>query len=272
MKQLKINSELNRIQDEENICIVYACESGSRAWGFDSEDSDFDVRFIYVRPAKWYLSIQKKRDVIERPIDGDLDISGWDLSKTLELFRKSNPPLLEWLQSPIVYRETGNTASRLRDLMPEYYAPLSCMYHYLHMAQGNYREYLQGDAVWVKKYFYVLRPVLACLWIERGLGVVPTEFDLLVKRIVKNRALQKAIENLLAQKKEGRELDNGPRIPEISDFIDSELSRLSAENQRPPNAKDPGTLDSLFVDILVETYGNIIRHPASEDKSPSLTT
>jgi predicted nucleotidyltransferase len=91
----RIRTELDRIEEEESVRVLYACESGSRAWGFESEDSDYDVRFIYLRPADWYLTIQKKRDVIEKPIDEDLDISGWDLPKALELFRRSNPPLLE---------------------------------------------------------------------------------------------------------------------------------------------------------------------------------
>lgn len=254
----RVRGELDRIEAEEHVRVLYACESGSRAWGFESEDSDYDVRFIYVRPTDWYLTIQKKRDVIEKPIDDDLDVSGWDLPKALELFRKSNPPLLEWLQSPIVYREIGTAASRLRGLMPEYYAPISCMYHYLHMAQGNHRQYLQGDTVWVKKYFYVLRPVLACMWIESGYGVAPTEFSVLVDRLVPDGPLRTAIDQLVAEKQVGRELDEGPRIPAISDFLDEQLSRLSAAHDSPPNTKDPNRLDALFVDLLVETYGNRI--------------
>ena len=254
----RVNDELDRIEKEESVRVLYACESGSRAWGFKSADSDYDVRFIYLRPADWYLTIQKKRDVIEKPIDGDLDISGWDLPKTLELFRKSNPPLLEWLQSPIIYREVGTAASRLRGLMPSYYAPISCMYHYLHMAQGNYRQYLQGDSVWVKKYFYVLRPVLACMWIEAGHGVVPTQFSILVERLVPSGAVREAIDDLVKQKLAGQELDQGPRIPGISDFLDEQLSRLSAAHERLPSTRDPNRLDDLFVSLLLETYGDRI--------------
>lgn len=103
MMEDTIRSRLDAIQASENVCIVYACESGSRAWGFPSADSDYDVRFIYVRPVEWYLSIDDKRDVIECPVEDGLDINGWDLRKALRLSRKSNPPLLEWLGSPIVY-------------------------------------------------------------------------------------------------------------------------------------------------------------------------
>jgi predicted nucleotidyltransferase len=260
----QILAELDRIETEEQVHVLYACESGSRAWGFASQDSDFDVRFIYVRPTREYLTIQNKRDVIERPIDGDLDISGWDLPKALELFRKSNPPLLEWLQSPIIYCETGSCAARMRELMGWYHAPIACLHHYLHMAEGNNRQYLQGDEVWVKKYLYVLRPVLACLWIERDLGVVPMEFRVLVDRLIENPALRTAIDSLLDRKRAGMELDRGPRIPEISEFVSAEIARLAAAHATPPHTRDPEPLDRLFVEMLVETYGDRIAGNPSE--------
>src|SRR5258708_28268733 len=137
-----ILSELDEIQRTEKARIVYACESGSRAWGFPSADSDYDVRFIYVRPRDWYLSIdlERRADVSELLINDELDVSGWDIRKALQLLRKSNPPLLEWLTSPIVYREVSEIADRLRALASEVYSPIACGHHYLHMAQGNYRE------------------------------------------------------------------------------------------------------------------------------------
>ena len=203
----QIEAELERIEREQGVCIVYACESGSRAWGFESSDSDYDVRFLYVHPTEWYLRVVPGREVIEKPIDGLLDISGWDLRKALQLLRKSNPPLLEWLQSPIVYREHSNVVHRIRDLMPQYYQPVACHYHYLHMARGNYREFLQGDTVWLKKYFYVLRPVLACLWIERDYGVVPIQFQMLVERVLEDGQIKTAIQDLIRRKKAGEELE-----------------------------------------------------------------
>jgi hypothetical protein len=183
MKQ-EILARLSHLEQEEGVRILYACESGSRAWGFPSTDSDYDVRFIYLQPQDWYLSIdlEKKRDVIERPINDQIDLNGWDLRKALWLYRKSNPPLLEWLGSPIIYLEKYSTASQLRTLAPEYYSPKACMYHYLHMARGNYREYLKGERVWIKKYFYILRPLLAINWLEKEMGIVPTEFRKLVNQ------------------------------------------------------------------------------------------
>ena len=259
MNPLKaIQSELSQIEHNEGISIVYACESGSRAWGFESKDSDYDVRFIYVRPAVWYLSIAPGRDVVESPIDDQLDISGWDLRKALQLFRKSNPPLLEWLQSPIVYHEKQDIVSQLRAQIPNYYSPIACYFHYLHMAEGNYREYLRGQEVWIKKYFYVIRPVLACVWIERDYGVVPMEFSTLVERTVEDVDLRKAIDNLVQRKKAGEELDRGPRIPAISDFLDGEIIRLSANRRFTSTHTSVNALDHIFRFAIREMYGENI--------------
>ncbi len=153
-------------------------------------------------------------------------MNGWDLRKALLLLRKSNPPLLEWLGSPIVYRDQYDIVDVVRKLVPEAYSPVACVHHYLHMAQGNLREYLQGKTVWTKKYFYVLRPILAIRWIERGYGVVPTEFVKLVDRVIEDQNLRREIETLLKLKRGGEELERGPRISVISDFIEGEIARL----------------------------------------------
>lgn len=241
MLQEQVRAVLNTIEREENVRIFYACESGSRAWGFPSADSDYDVRFLYVHPTTWYLSIdvETRRDVIERPINDQLDVVGWDLRKALKLFRKSNPPLLEWLNSPIVYEERFGIAEQLRTLLPEYYSPTASFYHYLHMAQGNFRDYLRGEAVWIKKYFYVLRPLLAMRWIEAGRGVVPMEFAILVDQMVPQADVRREINTLLERKKQGQELDREPRIAAISEFIEQELERLATQTIRDDEARPP---------------------------------
>ena len=247
--------QLLEIEVKQGVRVLYACESGSRAWGFASADSDYDVRFIYSHPREWYLSIdlEHKRDVIEVPIDGELDISGWDLRKALKLFRKSNPALLEWLGSPIVYQEHGSMAARLRDLSSDFIDPVASRYHYLHMAQNNFRGYLKGSEIRLKKYLYVLRPILAVNWIDAGYGIVPAEFGKLVDAIVHENGLRRAIDDLLEAKKQGFEQSVGPRIEPISRYIESELERLIAT--RPENIKstgDPCKLNELFRAILSE--------------------
>lgn len=167
MKEV-IQEKLREIEQREECRILLAVESGSRAWGFASPDSDYDVRFIYVRPEKAYLRLDRTRDVIEVPINDELDINGWDIDKTLRLLHKSNPTVFEWFSSPIIY-QTSAFADQFRPIMQKYFSSKAGLWHYLHMAEGNYRDYLRGEMVRAKKYFYVLRPILACKWIlEKG--------------------------------------------------------------------------------------------------------
>ena len=251
----QIQFELSEIERQEKVKIIFACESGSRAWGFESEDSDYDVRFIYVRPTDWYLSLQKRSDVIEQPISNELDISGWDITKALSLLRKSNPPLLEWLQSPIIYQEFGTITEQIRELMPDYFSPKASMYHYLHLAKNSFKEYSQNDKQSIKKCFYILRAVLACKWIESGLGVVPTEFAILVDKVVKQKELQEAIDKLLIEKKNSSEADVTKQIPTITNFLTHEIDRLSPQNERPSLSEEYKRLNKLFLNILKEING-----------------
>ena len=251
----RIRDALFRIEAEEGVRVLYAVESGSRAWGFASPDSDYDVRFLYAHRPEWYLSIRRRRDVIERPIERDLDLSGWDLPKALGLFGKSNPPLLEWLRSPVVYWETGSLAERLRDLARRIASPSACLHHYLHMAEGNHREYLHGEQVWLKKYLYVLRAVLACRWIEVHRTPPPVEFDAVAAEVLP-APLRRVVEELLQRKRAGEELAMGQRIPAVSEFLDAEIVRLSeaARACGRTGAPDPEVLDALLHDTLCETW------------------
>ena len=252
-----IKDTLGAVESQEEVVILLAVESGSRAWGFPSTDSDYDVRFIYLHRPEWYLSVdlEERRDVIERPLRDNIDLSGWDIRKALKLFRKSNPPLLEWLQCPIVYCERHSLAARLRNLLPAFYSPRASFFHYLHMAQGNIREYLKGEVVWRKKYFYVLRPLLAMRWIDLGLGPVPIEFSKLVQATVSSPELRKAIGDLVSAKVSGAELDRGPRIGAISEFIQNEMVRLEqSATDRPSPAPAVEQLNELFRGALNEVW------------------
>lgn len=254
----EIRQQLEDIERSFDVRVLYACESGSRAWGFASKDSDWDVRFVYLHPPDWYLAIdlEHKKDVIEKTV-GDLDISGWDLRKALWLFRKSNPPLLEWLHSPIVYIDRLGLATRLRDLIPTYYSPLSCAHHYLHMAEGNFREYLRGEIVRTKKYLYVLRPLLALRWLEIKAELPPVLFETMVEAMLPAGPLKESVQDLIARKKTGGELDEGPRIPVISDYLEKELARLGNKPLGQKKLKAPVTepLNRLFREMLDEVWG-----------------
>ena len=223
-----ILERLRAAEAKHGVRILYACESGSRAWGFASHDSDFDVRFIYTHDRDWYLSfdVERRRDVIEYPIVDEIDCNGWDLRKALYLFSRTNGALLEWLRSPICYIKQGSLAADLRHLAPSAFNPTALCFHYRHMAQGNARDYLFGDQVRLKKYFYVLRPLLAILHIERGLGLPPVRFEELVARVAPE-AIRESIDALLALKRISGELGLGEPIPIIQVFITSELGRTS---------------------------------------------
>lgn len=256
-----ILNALKRIEEEYDVKVLYACESGSRAWGFPSKDSDYDVRFIYVHKPDHYLSIDpvgvgKKRDVIELPINDLLDVSGWELTKALKLFRKCNPPLLEWMHSNIVYYQAYSTMESMRKLKEDIFAPQSCLYHYLNMAEGKYREYLKGDRVKIKKYFYVLRPVLASRWIERFNEFPPLEFQILLEETVENGELKNEIHTLLERKLAGEEFDLEPKIDSINEFLDNEIIRLK-EYAKSLNISIPdptSQLNILFRDTLAEVW------------------
>jgi predicted nucleotidyltransferase len=239
----RVRDALDQIEAERKVRVLFASESGSRAWGFASRDSDYDARFLYVHERDWYLSVEDRRDVIERPISDDLDVSGWELRKALRLLRKSNPPLLEWFKSPIVYREDLVFAAEFRALAAQFYSPQRAFAHYLHMAFGNWRDYLRGrDLVSLKKYLYVFRPLLAARWVERQLGQVPMLFAQLVEGVLEEAEARAALEELVARKMAGEELATAPPVEALSRFAEAELRRLDTAAS-PENAS--GEVEAL---------------------------
>jgi len=242
----EIVERLRAVEKCHNVRILYAIESGSRAWGFASTNSDWDVRFIYVHSEDWYLSVHDQRDVIEIPIDDDLDICGWELRKALRLMQKGNAVFFEWLRSPIVYLEATDSVTQkpvideFRKIAEPYFSPMATL-HYWHMAKGNFRDYLQGDMVKLKKYFYVLRPILSCLWILRGLGQPPIVFQQLLERLIPQGALKTEIEGLLVLKLSGEEMAEGPKQQAINEFILSSLEAIGKEVnaiKKPPHEEN----------------------------------
>ena len=245
-----IYKKLQEIEQQENVKILLAVESGSRAWGFASPDSDYDVRFIYVRPKEEYLRLDKVRDVIELPIDNILDINGWDIQKTLRLLYKSNPTLFEWFSSPIVYLETA-FADEFRKIMTEYFSTKKSLYHYIGMAEKNCREYLKGEMVRAKKYFYVLRPILACRWIlEKG-----TPPPMLFSELARNELpeeLMADVECLLNLKIHSPEVKQIPRADKINAYLEREIEEIKAILERADEKKkvEWEELNKLFLKTI----------------------
>lgn len=251
-----ILERLTAIEQQQAVRVLLAVESGSRAWGFPSPNSDYDVRFVYARPRDWYLSLdlEERSDVIEHDVRDQLDLKGWDLRKALKLFAKSNPSFVEWLQSPIVYREDGPFARRARDLLPSTYSADSGVFHYLGMAERNYRGYLKARLVPLKKYLHTLCPLLAARWLEHHRTPVPVAFDQLRALVADDRGLDNDIGRLLARKQHGQEQEFVPVMPGLNDFIENELSRLSRYQPKADSvAADVGRLNDLFRDCLAQS-------------------
>lgn len=247
----RILNVLHQIEEKEQVKILLAVESGSRAWGFSSPDSDYDVRFIYVRKTKDYLRLDSVRDVIELPIDDVLDVNGWDLKKALSLLYRSNPTLFEWFSSPIVYMDT-EFAKELRDLMPQYFSVKKTLYHYISMSERNYRAYLKEDMVIAKKYFYVLRPILACRWILHYGTPPPMLFEDLLKSELPNE-LQDEVKRLLKIKMNSPEVKHIPKISIIHDYLDQSIIEIKSTIKSLGDSKksDWNALNQLFLEELM---------------------
>ena len=245
-----IKEKLKEIEENENVRIIHCVESGSRAWGFASPDSDYDVRFIYVRPKEYYLRLDKTRDVIEWQLDETLDINGWDIKKALGLLHKSNPTVFEWNSSPIVYKTTDEW-EKVSSLVGKYFSRKSGVYHYLSTAKGNYFKYFKGDQVRIKKYFYVLRPLLACRWILAEGTPPPVLFDELMEKHL-DESIRQDMEGLLEMKKTTSELGVRGRIDRINEYIDRSIEEIEYATERLRDTPSQGwdELNELFLGLV----------------------
>lgn len=239
-----IFDKLKALEEDNKVTILLACESGSRAWGFASPDSDYDVRFIYVHGKDYYLSIDEQRDVIELPINELLDINGWEFRKALKLFRKSNGTLFEWLQSPIVYQANSSFQSEMQGLMKWCFTPGPMMHHYLSMANSVVDNDLSGSAAKLKKYFYALRPVLASLWIADRKDVPPMEFSKL--RALLDPAVNVIVDDLLEKKAQVGEKYMITPIMEIHRWLENRIEYCETHIPEPSPSQDTEALNGLF--------------------------
>ncbi len=245
-----IAQKLKEIEEQENVKILHCIESGSRAWGFASPDSDYDVRFIYVRKPEYYLKLEKTRDVIEWQLDDMLDINGWDLQKALRLLYKSNPTIFEWNGSPIVYKTTDEW-TEVQKIINEYFLKKSGVYHYLSTAKKNYREYVKSDEVKLKKYFYVLRPILACKWILENNCPPPMLFSDLVDSQLETE-MKPVVERLVETKMKTPEIGTGKRINVLNEYIEVQIEKIQhiIDETEECTEKDWGMLDDVFLKLL----------------------
>lgn len=245
-----IPEKLAEIEKWENVRILHCVESGSRAWGFASPDSDYDVRFIYVRPIEYYLRLDKTSDVIEWQLDDTLDINGWDIMKTLRLLHSSNTTLFEWNNSPIVYKTTQDW-KKISDIIDKYFFKKAGLYHYLGTAKKHYHQYLEGDMVKLKKYFYCLRPILACKWILEKQTPPPVLFSELMDACLDEK-MRPEIDELIRMKIETPEIGLIPRVDVINEYLIASIQEVEEKVSALPNQENANwdELNSLFLDML----------------------
>jgi len=240
-----IQGVLEKIETEHKVKILFACESGSRAWGFASKDSDYDVRFIYIHEKDWYFGISEHRDIIQLPIDKVLDVTGWEVRKMLRLFRKSNASMYEYLQSPIIYRKDENFYNDLLHLAPDYFLPRAGFHHYFNLARNCFENDLQADMVKVKKYFYALRSVLACKWVVDKNEIPPMEFGILREQMGEEH--QAFINELLKVKEKGDEKLFVPKKVSLQQFIEDCLKHCEEKGMNLSEKQNSTEqLDILF--------------------------
>lgn len=249
-----IPSHLRDIEHEHNVKILLAVESGSRAWGFESANSDWDVRFIYVHKPEWYFKVNEQRDVIEHMYEDDVDLVGWELRKALALLRKSNPSLLEWFNSPIVYYKDEDFVKRIREIEKDYFNPIRTMYHYNHIYIKHDERYLQKQGYPMKRFLYYLRGILACKWIESNKSLPPVAFKELLDATVEDKAVKVKIDELIRLKKSGKEHDMLTVEDSLVDYARNLANYYNGiiDSFRPElNEASTDALDSILYDMVM---------------------
>lgn len=259
MMNILVPQKLKEIEDTYQVTVLWAVESGSRAWGFASPDSDFDVRFIYKRNPEAYLKLNPGRDVIELPVDDTWDVSGWDLDKTLKLLQKSNPTLYEWMQSPIKYYGT-DFCQRMEPVLIACFSEEKMLYHYLNTAKHNIKDFLRGTSVRPKKYFYALRPILACLWVRTYHSAPPVLFDELYRTVLPEE-LKASVDYLLELKVNGSEKMEIAPIKDIDDFLDAQVAEIGSylHSIQSDAVSKWDVLNQFFIDEIKRKSPDIFR-------------
>lgn len=256
-----IQEILKQIEKVYDVKILFACEAGSRTWGISSEESDYDVRFIYIHNTDWYLSIDQKRDVLEISKNDNVDIqvnplvdvSGWELTKALRLFRKSNPALLEWLHSNIIYYENKSFLNKMKKLEPVIFSPIPCMYHYARMAKGNFRT-IQEKGPHLKTYLNVIRPLLMAKSIEKHHKIGSLDLYVLLSDVLPKNEQSLSIEQIIKMKASGQVITK--QVSEIDKFIAKEIQHLeqNVSNLKSDISNPTDLLNQLFRETLTDVW------------------
>lgn len=244
----KIIEKIKEIEEEKSVEVLLAVESGSRAWGFASPDSDYDIRFIYRHEKDWYLSPWDKDETLEFMTEDDLDGSGWDLRKTFHLLSKSNAALLSWFYSPIVYKENKKFIELFKPLADACFSPIALSYHYSSMSK-KYLEACRSDEVKLKSFFYCLRTTLTGKWIIEKGTVPPVLFSDLL--ILVDDVTRIKIEKLVALKAVKGESYYHPNDWELFGLLEKTVLENEMRSKNLPAGKtDKSEMERVFREIL----------------------
>lgn len=247
-----IHTALDALARENQFRILFACESGSRAWGFASPDSDYDVRFVYVPSLAWYLQVKSAKDTCECMLPHDLDLSGWELRKLLHHFGSSNITLYEWFGSPIHYLES-DLSRTLTELIPHFFNARKAMFHYVSMATGIAQEHL-GNEIGIKKLFYIIRALYACHWINEYHSMPPTLFNVLFEKCTIPSDIQDLVQDYLTQKQDAVEGQTIPLNPSLKHWITQQITYFeSLANTMPTPENQPfDALDRILYETAIK--------------------
>ncbi len=251
--QNNIMLKLQEIENENGIKIILAVESGSRAWEMASNDSDFDVRFVYVRPDKDYLRLNNIKDMIDWQLDEVYDINGWDLKKFLQHLYKSNAVVFEWLSSNIIYLES-DFAQNLRRTSKDYFQAKNCVYHYWHLADKMFKIIKDEPKVRLKQYLYIIRPIMAAKWILNKNDIPPIELPILLDAITDSK-VSNLVARLLQEKLHSNEKDVTLHNEVLDEYIINSLKFIKAKadvmKKENPNWD---ALNLLFYNAVYDFY------------------
>lgn len=258
-----VDARLDRVEQEYGVRVLWAIESGSRAWGFPSPDSDYDCRFLYVRRAHDYLGLRTRRDVIETPLDKVFDVNGWDVRKALGLMVKGNATVGEWLRSPIVYRGDAAVRDELLALSDDVTDRRALTNHYLHVGRNSLGLYASTGAA--KKFLYALRPAVALRWMRgrEGAATPPMDLPALVAGAAVPVDVRAAVEELVRHKSAAREM-GAIAVPDVlPEFVEAELRLAEATLADTAPSRAYGARDrawSLADDVFRRLVGGV-PHP-----------
>lgn len=248
----QIIKTLDQIEKDHKVKILHAIESGSRAWGFHSPNSDYDVRFFYIHERDWYLSIYEGRDVIELPINEIYDVSGWDLKKALHLAMKSNAVVTEWLKSPIQYKTDGKFTLEFSEICKSLYNKKALYHHYINLGIRQIDQtWRTSETTKIKKYFYMLRPAFALRWMDQNdidAQMIPMNIQELMEQSDVPETIKRLVNELIEKKKKLEEKAITQKIEELDAFVleQYELAKLKTEQMPKVTSEKPSKADAFF--------------------------